>query len=178
MRKREKEGLWSSEASWSNAQVFKLTEKPAAEKLEISTNLRHASSIDNAAGVTGNSAARKFCSCCNNFLGNYAARIGIISEEIMPQLGNFAAPPRQDKLHFLLAFLSLDKTGTLHRAKIQVWWDLSSSFCGGECHPESRTRSARLSFRRDLTSSQRHFCHARRCFGKFCLPSPPRQKKS
>ena len=138
---------------------------------------------------------RKFCSweilqLLYNFLGNYAARrhnfLGNYAARRHNFLGNYAAARKfcrsssARQTSFFLAFLSLDKSGNLHRAKIQVWWGLSSSFRGGECHPESRTRSARLSFRRDLTSSQRHFCHAIRCFGKFCLPgslSPSTKKK-
>ena len=82
---------------------------------------------------------RKFCSHkilqpLYNFLENYAAQRHNFS-------GNYAAArkfcrsssARQTSL--LLAFLSLDKTGALQRAKIQVLWDMSSGLCGGEFHP-------------------------------------------
>ena len=78
----------------------------------------------------------------------------------MPQLG---------------AFLISDKTGALHRAKIQVWLDLLSSLCDAEFHPESRqdTKRETFFFYRDRTSSQPHFCQALLWKISSCLHPPP-----
>ena len=117
----------------------------------------------------------------HNFPGNYAAQRHNFLENYAAA-GKFCRSSTARQTLLFPAFLSSDKTGALHRAQIQVWWDLSSSLCGDEFHSESRTRSAKLSFRRDRWSDFQSTtllpCWALLWRVSCCLHSPLRQKKA
>ena len=125
-------------------------------------------------GVTGNSAARIFCSC--RIISKEIMQLsGTISQEIMLQLGNFAAVPRQDKLRFFLSFgawIRLElfigqrsrSVEVCHRVFVVV------NFIQRVGHV---TRSAKR--RRNRTSRQPHFCQALlwEVSSSLSLPPPP-----